>query len=308
MRFKGLDLNLLVALDALMKERNLTRAASSLNLSQPAMSAAVARLRAYFRDELFIMRGRKLVLTPRAEELSAPVREALLHIQLAIVSRDTFEPSQSERCFRIALSDFMTVVFFRRVMERLTTEAPDISFELHELADDPDELLRRGEADFLICPELFLSDAHPRASLFTDTLVCVGCRANDKLSRQLTFDSYVSMRHVVAKFGRKRKPSLEEWFLLEHGIKRHIDIVVQSFTMIPHMILGTDRIGTIPLSLARYFENILPLRIVDLPLPFPEFCESVQWPALHNSDPASIWMRDVFFFEACRVGSPGNAA
>lgn len=112
MRFKGLDLNLLVALDALMKERNLTRAASSLNLSQPAMSAAVARLRAYFRDELFIMRGRKLVLTPRAEELSAPVREALLHIQLAIVSRDTFEPSQSERCFRIALSDFMTVVFF----------------------------------------------------------------------------------------------------------------------------------------------------------------------------------------------------
>ncbi|TCK31889.1 regulatory helix-turn-helix LysR family protein [Paraburkholderia sp. BL8N3] len=88
MRFKGLDLNLLVALDALMTERNLTAAARSINLSQPAMSAAVARLRAYFCDELFTMRGRELVPTPRAEGLAAPIREALVHIQLSVISRD----------------------------------------------------------------------------------------------------------------------------------------------------------------------------------------------------------------------------
>ncbi|ACL58906.1 LysR family transcriptional regulator [Methylobacterium nodulans] len=308
MRFKGLDLNLLIALDALMKERNLTRAACSINLSQPAMSAAVARLRAYFRDELFIMRGRKLIPTSRAEELAAPVREALLHVQLAIISREKFKPAQSDRCFRIILSDFMTVVFFRNILERVALEAPDVSFELHDLADDPDELLRRGETDFLIFPELFMSNAHPRASLFDETLVCVGCCTNKQLSRQLTFERYMSMGHVVAKFGRTRKPSIEEWFLLEHGIKRRIDVVVQSFSMIPSMLLGTDRIGTIPLRLAKYFAKSMPLQVVELPLPLPAFTEAVQWPALHNADPASIWMREIFFQEASRMASSHEGA
>ncbi|MGY4473497.1 transcriptional regulator NodD1 [Bradyrhizobium sp. USDA 3364] len=303
MRFKGLDLNLLVALDALMTERNLTAAARKINLSQPAMSAAIARLRTYFGDELFTMRGRELVPTPGAEALAGPVREALFHIQISIISRDSFDPAQSSRRFKVILSDFMTIVFFRRIMDRIAQEAPAVRFELLPFSDEPDELLRRGDVDFLILPELFMSSAHPKATLFDETLVCVGCRTNKQLSRQLTFEKYLSMGHVTAKFGRTLRPNLEEWFLLEHGLKRRIEVVVQGFSLIPPIILDTRRIGTMPLRLARHFEKRMPVRIVAPPLPLPTFTEALQWPAFHNTDPASVWMRRILLEEASNIAS-----
>ncbi|KAA3448463.1 LysR family transcriptional regulator [Mesorhizobium sp. SARCC-RB16n] len=304
MRFKGLDLNLLVVLDALMNERNLTAAARSINLSQPAMSAAVARLRDFFRDELFTMRGRELVPTPRAEGLAPAVREALLHVQLSIISWDMFNPAQSERCFKIGISDYMTLVFFQAVVQRVAREAPAVSFELLSLTDDPDELLRRGEIDFLVLPDVFMSSAHPKAALFDETFVCVGCPTNEQLSGQLTFEQYMSMGHVAAKFGRTRQPSIEEWLLLEHGIKRRLEVVVQGFSMIPPLLPHTDRIATLPLRLVKHFAKAVPLRIVELPLPLPAFTLALQWPALHNSDSASIWMRDILLEEASRLASP----
>ncbi|MGX5804161.1 LysR family transcriptional regulator [Bradyrhizobium sp. Arg314] len=308
MRFKGLDLNLLVALDALMNERNLTAAARSINLSQPAMSAAVARLRDFFRDELFTMRGRELVPTPRAEDLAPAVREALLHIQLSIISCDRFNPVQSERRFKISLSDFMTLIYFQKVVERVAREAPSVSFEFLPLTDHPEEFLRRGEIDFLILPDVFMSSEHPRAVLFEDTLVCVGCATNKHLSRPLTFERYMSMGHVTIKFGRTRQPSIEEWFLLEHGRKRRIEVVVQNFSMVPPMLSGTERIATIPLRLVEYFARLIPLKIVDLPLPLPPLTETVQWPAIHNSDSASIWMREILLQEASRMAPPHRIA
>ncbi|MGY2804029.1 transcriptional regulator NodD2 [Bradyrhizobium sp. USDA 4506] len=303
MRFKGLDLNLLVALDALMAERSLSAAARKINLSQPAMSAAVARLRSYFRDELFAMRGRELVPTSRAEGLAAPVREALMHIQLSIIARDAFDPGQSNRRFRIGLSDFITVVFFRHVVERVAREAPAVSFELVALADEHDELLRRGEVDFVILPELFMSSAHPRIALFEERLVCVGCGTNGRLRRRLTFDQYMSMGHVAVKLGVARQPPIEESFLLDRGLNRRVDVLVQSYGMIPPMLVGTSRVGTMPLRLVKHFERTVPLRIAELPQPFPTFTEAVQWPSLHNSDPESIWMREILVQEAGRMTS-----
>ncbi|MBB6305698.1 DNA-binding transcriptional LysR family regulator [Rhizobium leucaenae] len=117
MRFNGLDLNLLVALDALMSERNLTAAARSINLSQPAMSAAVARLRTFFQDELFTIAGREFIPTPRAESLAPALRDALLHVQLSIISREPFDPAQSDRRFKVILSDYVALVFFEKVVE-----------------------------------------------------------------------------------------------------------------------------------------------------------------------------------------------
>ncbi|WP_331375636.1 transcriptional regulator NodD2 [Sinorhizobium chiapasense] len=304
MRFKGLDLNLLVALDALMAERNLTAAARSINLSQPAMSAAVARLRTYFRDELFTMAGREFIPTPRAEGLASAVREALLHVQLSIISWEPFNPAQSDRRFRIVLSDYVTLVFFEKIVERAAREAPAVSFEFRPPTDDNEDLLRRGDVDLVILPEILMSNAHPRAKLFDDVHVCVGCRTNEQLSEPLTFDRYMSMGHVVVKFGNSRRPGIEEWYLLEHGLKRRTDVVLQGFSMLPPMLVGTERIGTMPLRLAQHFAKTIPLQIVELPLPLPTFTEAVQWPALHDSDPASLWMREMLVQEASRMVSP----
>ncbi|OPY94296.1 LysR family transcriptional regulator [Bradyrhizobium sacchari] len=303
MRFKGLDLNLLVALDALIAERNLTSAARKINLSQPAMSAAVARLRSYFRDELFGMRGRELVLTSRAEALAAPVRDALTHIELSIMARDVFDPARSNRRFRIALSDFITVVFFRNVVGRVAREAPTVSFELVAPTDEHEELLRRGELDFVILPDFFMSGAHPKAALFEERLVCVGCRTNRELLRRLTFDRYISMGHVAVKQEGARKTPVEQSLLIDLGRDRRIDILVQSFSMIPPLLVGTNRIGTMPLGLVKHFQRTMPLQIAELPHPFPAFTEAVQWPALHNSDPESLWMREILLQEATRMAT-----
>lgn len=183
------------------------------------------------------------------------------------------------------------VVFFQAIVERLAREAPGVALDFLPLADDPDELLQRGEIDFLVLPEMYMSRSHPRAALFEEKLVCVGCRTNKQLSRKLTFEKYMSMGHVAAKFGRTRRPPIEEWFLIEHGLKRRLEVVVQSFSMIPPMLLCTGRIGTMPSLLARHFGTMTPLRIVDLPLLIPSFTQAAQWAALHNTDPASVWMR-----------------
>lgn len=298
MRFKGLDLNLLVALDALMMQRNLTLAARNINLSQPAMSAAVSRLRDYFRDDLFVMRGREFVPTPRAIELAGPVREALSHIQLSIISRDVFQPAKSNRRFRVCLSDFVTLVYFQKVIKRVAQEAPSVSFELIFPDDEPGDFLRRGDADFLILPDLLLPETHPKAPLFEEKLVCVGCPTNRQLSRRIALDRYMSMGHVTVRFGRARRPSIEEFFLLDLGLKRREEVVVPTFELIPSVLRHTHRIATIPLRLATYLAETHPLRVVEVPLPLSTFTETIQWPALHNGDPASIWMRELLLEEA----------
>ncbi|MCA0045929.1 LysR family transcriptional regulator [Mesorhizobium sp. B283B1A] len=304
MRFRGLDLNLLVVLDALLAERNLSAAARRINLSQPAMSAAVARLRDFFGDELFSMNGRERILTSRAAALGPAVRDALLHIQRTIISSDPFDPARSDRRFRVTISDFATLVFFEKVVERVAREAPAVSFELLPVNDSPDELLGRGDVDFVVLPDLFTSSAHSSVALFDERLVCVGCPTNRQLRRQLTFERYLSMRHVSVRFGRSLMPSVEEWFLLEHGLKRRVEVAVQGFSMIPPMVSGTARIATMPFRLVKYFEKTFPLQIVELPLPLPAFTEAVQWPALHNTDPASVWMREVMMQEAARMAVP----
>ncbi|TAV81368.1 LysR family transcriptional regulator [Rhizobium leguminosarum] len=301
MRFKGLDLNLLVALNALMTERKLTAAARSINLSQPAMSAAIARLRAYFNDELFVMQQRRLVPTPRAEALAPAVREALLQIQLSVIAWDPLVPAESDRRFRIVLSDFMTLVFFEKVIKRVAREAPGVSFELLHINDDSDERLRSGDLDFLIFPDQFMSAAHPSAKLFEEKLVCVGCPNNQQLRGKLSLERFMSLGHVAAMFGRTLKPSIEQWLLLEHGFKRRIEIAVPGFNSIPMLLQGTNRIATLPLLLVKHFEPTIPLQIVDHPLPPLSFTEAIQWPLLHNSDPGSIWMRNIILEEASRI-------
>ena len=294
----GVGLNLLVALDALLTERNLTAAARSVNLSQPAMSAALARLRRYFRDEIFTLQGRRMVPTAFGEALAAPTRDALLRIKMTLGTRHAFEPSISERRFRVVVSDFMTIIFFSQVIDRVRQIAPHVTFELLPFDDQPDELLRRGELDFLVFPEIYLSDAYPCAPLFEEHLVCVACASNNDIGEAISFSQYMASGHVAAQFGRSRRPAIEEWLMLEHGLKRRIEVAVQSFAMIPHMIVGTNRIATMHSRLAQHYSRTLPLRVLPLPLPLPGFVEALQWPALHHQDPGSLWLRNLIHQEA----------
>lgn len=298
MRFQGLDLNLLVALDKLLAERNLTAAAAKLNLSQPAMSAALARLRAYFDDDLFRMQGRRLIPTPFADVIATPTREALLHIKAMLATRDDFDPSVSDRCFRVVLSDYAMHMLFCRVVARIARVAPKITFDLLPFDDKPDELIRRGEVDFLIFPNVFLSRSFHNEPLFEERLVGVAWQDNPEIGESPSFSQYMSMGHVATQFDRSQKPSVEDWLMVEHGLKRRIEVTVHSFAVVPHFIVGTNRIGTMCERLAIQVSHTMPLRIFELPMPLPPVTEALQWSPVHKSDPAAEWVRKIIIDEA----------
>jgi LysR family nod box-dependent transcriptional activator len=165
MHFKGLDLNLLVALDVLLQERSITRAGERLGLSQPATSGALARLRDYFNDPLLVPVGRQMMLTPLAHSLVEPVSQVLQQVQATVATRARFDPAKSDRRFSIMASDYVFTVFFPAVLQRVEREAPGVTLQLRQLSPNWHEELNRGDIDFVIIPESFSLAPHPKAPL-----------------------------------------------------------------------------------------------------------------------------------------------
>src|SRR5512139_742168 len=169
MDFRKFDPGLLVALDALLTEKSVTRAGERLNLSQPATSIILSRLRQYFGNELMVPAGRRMVLTPLAESLVQPVRSCLVQIQHTVASKAEFDPAASGRKFCLAVSDYVTAVLMPRVMQEAAQRAPGVRFELVRLDENIDQKLDKGDIDFLVRPAVHAVAAHPKESLFEDT-------------------------------------------------------------------------------------------------------------------------------------------
>jgi len=291
MNFKGLDLNLLVALDAVLSERSVSRAAERLFLSQPAMSNALARLRDYFHDPLVVQQGRQLMLTPRSEALRQPVHDVLMMVEAAIADSSDFDPAKVEREVRVLASDFTTRVLLRPLLERLSALAPNIRFNvLSQSAVHVADLLDRGEVDLLIIPTRFQHPDHPAEPLFEESYVCVLWSGNTSASAQLTFDEYVAAEHVVVEFAGGRAPAFDSWFLDRFGIVRRIAVRTQSLTNLCELVVGTQRIATVHRRLAEYETRALPLRMCEPPLDIPKVVECVQWHRVRSHDPVLRWL------------------
>ncbi|PJI95827.1 LysR family transcriptional regulator [Acidovorax sp. 69] len=299
MRFNKLDLNLLVALDALLAERNISRAGERVHLSQPAMSNALARLREYFGDELLAAQGRQMVLTPRALGLIEPVREVLMRIDSTITNPPVFDPAKATRTFVLLLSDFTTAVFVPAMLEALYKEARGIGIELRMLSDRPIEQLEQGDADLLIIPAQYVSPDHPSEALFEEQYLCVTWLGNSRIKEELTFNDYLECGHVVANYATgQQRAAFDSWFLDRFGIKRHVEVSAPTMAALPRMVVGTDRIATVHKRLAIQAEAILPIRLWEPPLEVPTLEQKLQWHRHRDADPALTWMREL----ALRVG------
>ena len=286
------DLNLLVALDALLTERNVTRAGNRLNLSQSAMSGALARLRHHFRDELLVPIGRQMMLTPVAEGLVEPVRDILLRVRGTLGSKPGFEPSTATRHLSLAVSDYVTEILMADVLRRARCEAPNITFELRPVGRRASEDLESGELDFLISPEGYVSTAQPTEVLFEDTFTCVVWAGNTSIGRSLTLDEYLNLGHVVVNVGGAEPLSnYDEQFLRRSNLRRRVEISVPAFSLAPQLVVGTDRATTITTRLAARYADILPLKLLVLPVAIPPMVEVLQWHKVHEYDPAHHWFR-----------------
>jgi DNA-binding transcriptional LysR family regulator len=301
MHFKGLDLNLLAALDVLLHERNTTRAGERLCLSQSAMSGALGRLREYFNDELLVQAGRGFVLTPLAENLIEPVGALLRQIEATITARAGFEPATSTRRFTVMASDYAMTVLMTKVLRRLEREAPAVTIALRQTTSTWQDELTRGVIDLLMIPEQFASNSHPRAALFEEEFTAVVWAENEMAGKTLTREQYLKRGHVGMAFGQTLLPSVEQMLLQQAGCQRRVEVYAPSFALLPLLVIGTQRIATMHKRLAELAAASLPLRLLPLPMALPRMTEMLQWPAHHAEEPGSLWLRTMVQQTAARL-------
>jgi DNA-binding transcriptional LysR family regulator len=294
MDFAGLDLNLLVALDALIAEKNVSRAGERLHLSQSATSGALARLRKAFHDPLLVQIGRRMALTPLAEGLADPVRDFLLQAEAILNNNPAFDPGASTRTFRMMMSDYVETVLMTEALARIEKLAPHVKVELISNVESGFSELERGEIDLAITPTKYLLANHPSERLFEDDFTCIVWAGNTQVGRKVSRETYLSLGHVVVRFGKQQEiPTFDQWFIERFGHERRIEVVTTAFNLVPQLLIGSSRIATLHRRLAKFYERYLPLRLVEVPIGIPRFEESMQWHRSRDRDPAVIWLRSV---------------
>ena len=291
MRFKGLDLNLLVAFLALIEERNVSRAAERLNLSQPAMSAALARLREYFSDRILVAQGKRMYPTAFAESLLPQVRETLSGIETLIATSQAFDPASSQRTFRMAASDYITVSVLVPLISALATEAPGVRIDLQLPGEGSARALDAGEIDLLLTPDMFTHPNHPADLLFEERHVIVGWADNPIFREPMSEDAFYASGHVTVAFGTHRALAFADRELERLGRPRRVEVIAPSFTAVAWLLLGTPRLALMHERLARSIGDRFPIATAPLPFDFPPMREMAQYHSARAEDEGLRWIR-----------------
>lgn len=291
MRFNKLDLNLLVALDALLSECSITRAAERVHLSQSAMSNSLARLRDYFEDELLVQVGRRLEPTPRAQVLREAVRDVLMRIDTSIAAQPHFDCTASDREFRLCISDYTMEVLMPHVLAQAARQRSTVRFKLLPQGSSPGGALERGEADLLVIPKAYCAAEHPTDIVFTDEFLCAVWNGSSHARLGLDFERYAAAGHIVMLPVNTNQPAFESWFVQRYGLSRRIEVTSYGFVALPALVVGTELVATVHSLLARSLQPALPITLLPVPLPMPVFEQAMQWHKHRSLDPGILWLR-----------------
>jgi DNA-binding transcriptional LysR family regulator len=298
MHLNRFDLNLLVALNALLEEKSVTRAAERVHVSQPAMSGALQRLRENFDDQLLVRVGRRMELTPRARDLMQPVREILLEIEGHLNADSSFEPKSAHREFSVAMTDFVAAVLLPEIMRRLAAEAPGITLHTQPLNNDSLPMLESSELDFairaMVEPFRMQQSQELRSTkLFSDDWVCVAAADHATLGDSISVEEYLELPHVALSFG-KEGSTMEEIALRHMGIDIDVRATARSFATVYFMLQETSLIGLIPRRMAAHLSHYKPAKILEMPFDIGQLTESLFWHERNDHDPAHVWLKGVF--------------
>jgi len=298
MALGGIDLNLLVILQALLEEGNVTRAGVRLGMPQPAVSNALARLRRHYRDELLLRAGNGYDLTPLARSLLPSVQETTRLIGRTFSPGEAGQPPAGERMFTICLSDYSMTVLGEPLLRRVHDLAPDARIQLRlatrEMADGDRGLLGY---DLLIGPPRLQSSGQPEVIL-RDRLVYVADPANPRLRAsadgawRLTVADLAALPHAAARFPDPGSDPTG-MALLQRGITPNVVLTTSGWLPLPFLIVGTDLVAAVPERLARRTAAATGVTIVEPPFGTVELVEAAWWHPLHATDLALTWLRGI---------------
>jgi len=292
MNLSGIDLNLLVALDALLTEKSVTRAARRVGLSQPAMSNALARLRSLLADPLLVRSSKGMAPTSRAHGLIGPISEALRTVERALAAPD-FDARRAARTFTIATSDSTEMELVPSLMARLAAEGPGINVRVIPPARgaDPTALLESDTADVAVLSVGPIVPPLLKQEWYRERFVCIARKGHPRVRGRLTLSRFCELQHVlVAPFGNPG--SFVDDALEKQGRRRQVAVRVSSFLSAPVIVAESNYIATIAFRLARRCAQWLPLQIFAPPLRLPEVPVGVVWHPRAEHDPGHRWFRE----------------
>jgi DNA-binding transcriptional LysR family regulator len=291
MNVQDLDLNLLRAFDAVLQEKSVTVAAARLNLTQPAVSNALSRLRSLFGDPLFVRTPAGMDATPFARELGEPIRQALALLESALAHGPGFDPAISTRAFRFYMSDLGQVEFLPPLIERVQQVAPGVRLEAVALeVEDIGDSLGAGTLDLAVG---FLPGLGPpvrRKPLFRDPYVCLMRSDHPRAGKTLTRKAFIEASHVLVSY-RGGHRVIEE-ALERAGLARRIALRVPHFTVVPMVLERTDLILILPARVARVYERRGDFKSLPPPVPIPPADVGVHWHERFDADPGNRWLRE----------------
>jgi DNA-binding transcriptional LysR family regulator len=293
MRLNKLDLNLLVALDVLLKEQSISRAAEKLNLSPSAVSNSLARLREYFDDDILSLVGRQMIPSPLGESLREPVRDVLHMIESSIMVQPTFEPETTDRIFKIFCSDYTQMVLLPHLLALANRLGSTARFQLLQQIQHPEKRMEQGEGDLLIIPEEFTSDSHPYSVLYEETFVCLAWQGSRIARHPLTLESYANASHVVMEPANSQPDFFSTQFESEFSLQRRIAASTYSFSALPLLVVGTENLATVHLRLAKKMAQNWPLTLMPLPISVGPMKQCLQWHHYRDNDLGLLWLRDL---------------
>lgn len=293
MNLARLDLNLLVALDALLQQRSVTRAAEQMGLSQPAVSAHLSRLRRHFRDELLVRVGNQYRLTPLGQQLKERVRVALSGAERVFAAEPDFDPASSTREFSLLVSDYGIAVLGPIIAGLLAAEAPGTRLRLPantpKMVDAAAQVL--VSTDLLIIPHGFVADLSHQ-DLYRDEWVCLVAADNTDVGESLTVEQLRTMPWVVTYHGPTAStPAARQMRML--GIEPRVQVVTESFLTVAGLVAGTNRVALLQRRLADRVPAGLGVRALPCPFEAGPLMEAMWWHPMYDDDPEHRYLRDL---------------
>jgi len=292
MHLETLDLNLLVALDALMRRRSVTEAAQELHITQSAMSSALRRARAHFEDEIFYYDGQKMVPTAFGLRLSQRLPEMIGQLRTLSRMRPTNSLATLRRQFTMIASDYVSAVFLSALSRRLSHLAPQVTLSVVPFTQEAITRFQRGVIDFLIAPDFALKAEYHTKPLFSDVFRCVLCRDNPALINGLTPEAYFSAPQVITNFFLENGNSHFERWLYDQGHQITVAAALPSFVVLPHYLSGTRNVATIHKRLEPHFARMEELVFVDPPVAIPPLQEYIVTTRKHHHDVEAQMLED----------------
>jgi DNA-binding transcriptional LysR family regulator len=299
----SVNLNLLVALSALLETRSVSETARRLHVTKSAVSHSLGALRALFEDPLLVRVGGRLEPTPRADSLREPLGRVLGGVS-ALLSGTEFNPAEARRRFSIAAPDFLATLILPLLLERLQHEARAIELNVVPSARRGNAwMLETGEIDLALGAVVDDAPGIQRAELCTETFACAVRKGHPDIRSKPSLEQYTRTPHLVISLGDDDRPTWIDEALAKVGRKRHVAVHVRYFMAAPLVVSRTDLLMTGPAMLIDYFSKLVPLVVFEPPVRLPSYPEEMYWHERHDADPAHRWLRNLIVKVTASLGS-----